>query len=541
MSKVLKRYGTITELDGFYRARIGNKKRKFAFISNASFEDKNAAKEKAEAFLIETSIREKRTNVYSFSEDHSICLIQIVDQTGLHDSLTLSIDAEDLHKFIDKVWYCRFGKAEISCPYTSLSNGSRLHATEVVFGTKDVVHRNGNKLDCRKINLTGKILDKLPTENRVVTLQQTDADLPRLERFCFTTGPYIPKEWWSCVLKIAASSMDANITVATKLAVLLKAKYATFPLYCAGDLELFEDISRLERYEFQSNDLSLSKHGILFCRHFFGADMLKCELKKSGGKKHSPTTVWDSKRDRILLIQNCLDSVRSVFDAKQLWRSMSFRFGVATNFSPIIAKQLYEKYAQSVNDCPVRVLDMCAGWGGRFLGFWTSKNVQHYTGIDPNANVIASCTRMAQWLTAHAQDNTKTFKLYNDCAENVEWCAADEFFGRYDVMLTSPPYFDLENYDPSSAMQSCNKFSTYEIWLEKFLHKMLDNAASALRSGGVLLLNIANTSCCPSLYLDATNYLLQSEILQLTKVLEMPITQRGGNARKDPIIMCTKK
>ena len=61
-----------------------------------------------------------------------------------------------------------------------------------------------------------------------------------------------------------------------------------------------------------------------------------------------------------------------------------------------------------------------------------------------------------------------------------------------DFVFTSPPYFGWEAYGDEPE-QSSIKFSTSDIWKEKFLKQTIANAYKGLKTGKYLALNVANT------------------------------------------------
>jgi len=70
--------------------------------------------------------------------------------------------------------------------------------------------------------------------------------------------------------------------------------------------------------------------------------------------------------------------------------------------------------------------------------------------------------------------------------------------GRVDLVLTSPPYFNLEHYC-DEATQSDVKWPHYDAWLRGFLLSMYLRAFASLDPGGVCLVNISNTPSNPEL------------------------------------------
>lgn len=553
MTNILKRVGSLKEKENHFLVRLGNKKRKFMFADDEN--EKKKTKRLAEQHLLELTLSSKnRTNVYSTDAETNTCSIQILCQTADFEPLLLRIDSADLDLFRDKVWYYRKGK-QPSVAFAFVEKGKRLYATEAIFGVKDVSNVtfiNGDRYDCRRENVqivSGTIQNETPGQRdslataRVESNDYTPQSIANLvQSTCFfsPSGPYINADDWSALCKIASLSDEKKRNVASALAKCVGKQYQNFPLHQNSDRELIDDVHKLCRLQFSSNALTLTKYGILFCRHFFAPHIIQCALKYSKTIARSPSEVWKDEKHREGIMVGCIEARRSFFDARHLWQSVAYRYGMASNFPPVNAKHLYEMYAKSNSDSIVRVLDTCSGWGGRFLGFWASKNVTHYTGIDPNSNAVGSAKDMARWLQ-NMQPKDKTYTFYNTCAETTQWCNSDPFFGIYDMMLTSPPYFDLENYEPNSAEQSCNKYPSYQVWLQNFLYKVIDNSVAALRLGGHLLINVADSKAAPSLYKDTAAYLLKHAHLEFDAFVQMPVTLRGSKGSNDLIIVCKKK
>jgi DNA modification methylase len=61
--------------------------------------------------------------------------------------------------------------------------------------------------------------------------------------------------------------------------------------------------------------------------------------------------------------------------------------------------------------------------------------------------------------------------------------------GKFDLIFTSPPYFDREIYSIEDT-QSCMRYPKYQDWRDKFLFKVLDKCVTVLLKGGHLIINI---------------------------------------------------
>jgi hypothetical protein len=75
--------------------------------------------------------------------------------------------------------------------------------------------------------------------------------------------------------------------------------------------------------------------------------------------------------------------------------------------------------------------------------------------------------------------------------EGAEVVRSDRI-GTVDCVLTSPPYFDLEQYS-TEATQSHVKFPTFPLWVNGFLAPMFRTAYDCLRPGGFCIINITST------------------------------------------------
>jgi len=62
---------------------------------------------------------------------------------------------------------------------------------------------------------------------------------------------------------------------------------------------------------------------------------------------------------------------------------------------------------------------------------------------------------------------------------------------KYDLVFSSPPYFDIEIYSEELS-QSCNKYKEYQDWLDKFLWVLVDESKRILKEDGRLIINIKN-------------------------------------------------
>jgi hypothetical protein len=139
------------------------------------------------------------------------------------------------------------------------------------------------------------------------------------------------------------------------------------------------------------------------------------------------------------------------------------------DYPPERARALLEEFA------PVggRILDPCAGWGGRLLGFLLS-SASEYVGYDPNAEVVIGLRRMASVLGSLVP--AKRVLIHEACFEDVVLEA-----NSFDFALTCPPYFDVEDYP---GKEQCRlRYPEYGAWLVGFFGPLFRKTCEALKPG----------------------------------------------------------
>ena len=186
----------------------------------------------------------------------------------------------------------------------------------------------------------------------------------------------------------------------------------------------------------------------------------------------------------------------------------AFRLGLgqpAVNFPPLTARYLYEKYTEHISQDLLNVYDPSAGWGGRILGAMSSLKRIHYIGTDPNTdNYIDELGKTRYEYVADFFNNEvletnpfweeekNTYHLFQDGSEfignNSEF---QTYKGTLDLVFTSPPYFDREQYSEDEE-QSYKLYPKYDSWRDGFLKPTLVNAYESLREDRYLLWNIAD-------------------------------------------------
>lgn len=237
------------------------------------------------------------------------------------------------------------------------------------------------------------------------------------------------------------------------------------------DEELVADYLRLcETNVYKTG--SQFKPGMKLCQHFFPNFF---QIQNSKG--NSFEKAW---QDPIIM-----DKVREwgLKGMSKLWlswvrRAVYMAAGLPNSsfYRPHLARQ-----AIALKGSGRILFDPCAGWGGRLLG--TISQGWKYIACEPNPETFENLQRMISFLRKHF--DIPPIELSEIQAENYEYAE------KHDIVLTSPPYFDLEVYTKDDQ-QSYNKFGTYESWMENWLEPLVNNSLDNLQTGGMSCWNVMN-------------------------------------------------
>ncbi len=230
------------------------------------------------------------------------------------------------------------------------------------------------------------------------------------------------------------------------------------------------------KYPFADLYIGLSNVGNIASDYFHQDERWKCDATGYP----SPQKTWETEKFRLTLFK-ALFSLKVKEINPQVFRTIiSLRKYIAAQFRPSAAKIIYDMYK------PDTVLDFSMGWGDRLLGAHASHFVKKYVGIDPNKNLHYGYKRQIAKYDA-IWGKIKEFKLICGRAEDESIVLDDEF----DMIFTSPPYFDKEKYDQSED-QSYKMYKGFDSWMDNFLCKTIKLRSQNLKSGGLLIINISD-------------------------------------------------
>jgi len=275
----------------------------------------------------------------------------------------------------------------------------------------------------------------------------------------------------------------------------------------------------------EDNHLQSNTTGIIIANHFHH-HMVKVRCLTNQRSPYEQFIDDDLLKDSI----NRWMELDNKVNPSGLRRILRTRDGVRSvvNFKPAIAKYFYDNY------CPPdgKVLDPCAGYGGRLAGCIASNKGISYHGIDPMGETGVGNMRLASFYSRQRgiERNWKfSFKFDLGCAEDVMPTLLDN---NYDLVFSSPPFFDVEKYDTDPS-QSYLKFPTYNKWCDGFLRKIAKESYRVVKSGGYVILNMKNYKKM-MIADDLCGYCREAG-LRLVKTYKMRLANSEYNRKQDQI------
>lgn len=211
----------------------------------------------------------------------------------------------------------------------------------------------------------------------------------------------------------------------------------------------------------------------------------------------------------------------------------SFRIGLIRQlyavsfFRPAVAAGVYRRWLGAVER--PRVWDPSAGFGARMLGFFAAYPGGTYVAHEP-----ASATYRD--LQALAADMPGTVELHHQGSEFADW---EE--NTFDLVFTSPPYFDLEKYFDEPG-QVWVEYPDMASWRDRQVYPTLVQATKGVKPGGYVIINISHEHRA-TFILEALRVglrLVEEEFLSLRR---SSLAKSGANkkgSKTEPILVFQK-
>jgi hypothetical protein len=167
-------------------------------------------------------------------------------------------------------------------------------------------------------------------------------------------------------------------------------------------------------------------------------------------------------------------SMHSTPYKSEIRRSLVLSGGLSnvTKYRAGLSKHIVKKFGAT------RVLDPCIGWGGRMIGSLAAG--AEYTGFEPDpqtfvglCGILKDIERPADISQVPAEVGLPRLKTSS-----------------YDLVLTSPPYYNLELY--TAGDQSTNHYSDWDTWTRDWLRVVIHECIRCLRPDGKSCWSVKN-------------------------------------------------
>ena len=211
---------------------------------------------------------------------------------------------------------------------------------------------------------------------------------------------------------------------------------------------------------------------------------IRLSTRCTNARKGAPVELWNDKTKHPLVLRRLWCLKYDKLDEQSILGIFRMYTSTASQFRPPVAKTIYDHYLTGTNN---KVLDISAGWGDRLIAAIACKKINSYTGIDPNSKLHPRYSKIIKrW-----GGSTKV-KMIEDAAED---CSVAFGSNKYDLIFTSPPYFNAEQYNGGKDKQTWCRYTSEDDWLTKFLFPVLEKCWKVLKPKGKLIINISDTRC----------------------------------------------
>ncbi len=166
-----------------------------------------------------------------------------------------------------------------------------------------------------------------------------------------------------------------------------------------------------------------------------------------------------------------------------LWTTLQFgginNSKYVNEFPPHVARDLCREFGVTKNS---KVLDPCGGWGGRMIG--VSVISDNYDCFEPSTKTYNGLLKLFDFI----KSLNPSFNANVNCLPFEE---SKIEYNSYDFALTSPPYYDTEDYSDEET-NSKNRYKTFDDWCDGFYVPLVKKTMNALKDGKVFVLNIGS-------------------------------------------------
>lgn len=229
-----------------------------------------------------------------------------------------------------------------------------------------------------------------------------------------------------------------------------------------------EDFEKLKKIGCKAKDAGLSQVGNKVVNRF-------TQLERFNTKSKRGLSFFDILNNKTRLSAPSIDKLlkyhgytRVDAPLREWKRIFEVYYGSINIFRPLIAMDIYCRYK------PNTVLDFTMGWGGRMVGA-CALNIPKYIGIDYNSELKKPYEKLQDLMDELSETETE---LYFQDAVKFDYSKIT-----YDMVLTSPPYYNIEIYRGVPVKSK-------DDWDRDFYIPLFEKTWKGLKKGGHYCLNI---------------------------------------------------
>ena len=200
----------------------------------------------------------------------------------------------------------------------------------------------------------------------------------------------------------------------------------------------------------------------------------------------TPLDLWamTSPKDEVMMREILGELLKSTDGlTHRSFRDAFWKTGLEANsFKTTVASSVYWYFDAK------RILDISAGWGDRLMASMAHR-AERYLAYDPNINLKPGHDEMKR---VFAGDYVDRYEVRYTGFET-----GDLGHETFDLIFTSPPYFNFEQYSKdskgaTSTGQSMETYPRFNLWFVRFLCISLSKAWANLSTNGNMVIHITD-------------------------------------------------
>lgn len=192
----------------------------------------------------------------------------------------------------------------------------------------------------------------------------------------------------------------------------------------------------------------------------------------------------------------------SVITDPTMRTGLRLKASAPSSFPASIAKYVYDRFLLDLSSSPsptpnqqkpsgttqtfYKVLDPCAGFGGRMVGSQASRHASiSYVEVDPWTENVENLEYMREWF--EWENCSLIHSPFEDVGISKGLVLEEESF---DLVFTSPPHFRKEIYTLEKT-QSVERYPTYQEWKDNLLKALIQKSYRSLKRKSYIILHLS--------------------------------------------------